>query len=205
MYEYWYSQYDLFEGEDDSWKYCIIKDKPWLEQVFDEMDEEEEWKQASQDIAKDRNATSTIHMASISDVLSNKAPQGRIIAITRTRPNDWQYKCMPVLAPSWRLLKAYKDGYISYQQFKERYLNEMRHLYRSTTILRSFAYECLKESVVLCCYCKSDEFCARAILKEILAKIIHQLKAKVVYPIPQESLEPLKHGEAVEYQISQPK
>ncbi|MBC8230149.1 hypothetical protein H8E77_11430 [bacterium] len=28
VYEYWYAQYDLFEGEDDSWKYCIIKEKP---------------------------------------------------------------------------------------------------------------------------------------------------------------------------------
>ena len=44
VYEYWYSQYDLFEGEDDSWKYCIIKEKPWLEQVFEEMDEEEQWR-----------------------------------------------------------------------------------------------------------------------------------------------------------------
>jgi hypothetical protein len=62
VYEHWYSQYDLFEGEDDSWKYCIIKDKPCsrslsrlhrgspttssygLEQVFDEIDEEERWK-----------------------------------------------------------------------------------------------------------------------------------------------------------------
>ncbi|MFQ6044151.1 MAG: hypothetical protein ACE5PV_25130, partial [Candidatus Poribacteria bacterium] len=42
--------------------------------------------------------------ASIYDVLSNKAPQGKIIAITRSRPKDWKYKCMPVLAPSWRLL-----------------------------------------------------------------------------------------------------
>ena len=59
----------------------------------------------------------------------------------------------------------------------------------------------MKEPVVLCCYCKSDEFCARAILKEILEKIISKLKQKVEYPIPQESLEPPKHEETVEYRV----
>jgi len=205
VYEYWYSQYDLFEGEDDSWKYCIIKDKPWLEQVFEEMDEEERWKKESQLMTKDNNATATIHTASISDVIGNKAPQGKIIAITRSRPKDWKYKCMPVLAPSWRLLKAYKAGYISYQKFKERYLNEMRHLYRSTTILRSFAEECMKEPVVLCCYCKDDKFCARSILKAIIEKIIHKIKQKVEYPIPHQFFELTKHETNVEYQTGRAK
>ena len=214
VYEHWYSQYDLFEGEDDSWKYCIIKEKPWLEQVFDEMDEEEEWKTASQATTTDGNAMATIHTASISDlsavpaqagVIGNKAPKGRIIAITRARPKDWKYECKPIFAPSWRLLKEYKGGYITYHKFKDRYLNEMRHLYRSTTILQEFAKECMKEPVVLCCYCKNDEYCARAILKEILEKIIHKLKQKVEYPIPQEFLELTKHEGAVEYQIGRAK
>ena len=201
VYDYWYAQYDRFEGEDDSWKYCIIKDKPWLEQVFDEIDEEEQWRKEAQSTTTDSNATATIHTASISDVIGNKAPQGRIIAITRSRPKDWPFECKPIFAPSWRLLKAYKGGYINYEKFKERYLNEMRHLYRSTTILRSFADECLKEPVVLCCYCKSDEYCARAILKEILEKIIHQHKPKVVYPVPQKSFNPPKREEAAEYRV----
>jgi len=205
VYDYWYSQYDRFEGEDDSWKYCIIKEKSWLEQVFEEMDEEERWKKESQLMTKDSNAATTIHTASISDVLSNKAPQGKIIAFTRSRPKDWKYKCMPVLAPSWRLLKAYKNHYINYQKFKERYLNEMRHLYRSTSILQEFARECMQESVVLCCYCKGDEFCARGILKEILEKIIHKHKQKVEYPIPQEFLELTKHETVVEYQVGRAK
>jgi len=110
-------------------------------------------------------------------------PQGRIIAITRQRPKDWQYENKPIFAPSWRLLKEYKGGYITYQEFRERYLNEMRHLYRNTTILRSFAEECMKEPVVLCCYCKEDKYCARAITKEILEKIISKLKGEVVYPV----------------------
>ena len=210
VYEYWYSQYDQFEGEDASWKYCNIKEKSWLEQLFEEIDEEERWKQESQLMTKDSNATTTIHTASISDlsavpaqagVLRNKTPQGRIIAITRSRPKDWKYECKPIFAPSWRLLKEYKDGYITYQKFKERYLNEMRYLYRTTTILPEFAKECMRESVVLCCYCKSDEFCARAILKEILEKVILKLKQRVEYPVPQESLELPKHEEAVEYQV----
>ena len=210
VYEHWYAQYDLFEGEDDSWKYCIIKEKPWLEQVFDEIDEEEQWRKEAQSTTTESNATATIHTASISDlsavpaqagVIGNKAPQGRIIAITRSRPKDWRYKCMPVLAPSWHLLKAYKNHYINYHTFKERYLNEMRHLYRSTTILQQFAKECLQEPVVLCCYCKKDEYCARAILKEILEKIISKLKPKVEYPIPQEFLELTKHETVVEYQV----
>lgn len=104
-------------------------------------------------------------------------------------------------APSWRLLKEYKDGYITYQKFHERYLNEMRHLYRSTTLLQEFAKECMRESVVFCCYCKKGEFCARAILKEILEKIISKHKQKVEYPVPQESHRPPKHETVVEYQI----
>jgi hypothetical protein len=114
VYEYWYSQYDRFEGEDDSWKYCIIKDKPWLEQVFDEIDEEEQWRKEAQSTTTDSNSTATIHTASISDVIGNKAPQGRIIAITRSRPKDWKWECKPIFSPSWRLLKEYKNGYITY-------------------------------------------------------------------------------------------
>ncbi len=210
VYEYWYSQYVLFEGEDASWKYCNIKEKSWLEQLFEEIDEEERWKQESQLMTKDSNATTTINTASISDMLRNKEPQGRIIAITRSRPNDWQYENKPIFAPSWRLLKEYKDGYLTYQEFRERYLNEMRYLYRTTTILQEFARECMKEPVVLCCYCKSDEFCARAILKEILEKVILKLKQKVEYPVPpvcvqrtgrQEYHRPPKHETVVEYQV----
>jgi uncharacterized protein YeaO (DUF488 family) len=165
------------------------------------MDEEECWKQNSQLVIPDRNVTVMIHTASISDVLSNNAPQGRIIAITRSRPKDWRWECKPIFAPSWRLLKSYKGGYINHEKFKRRYLNEMRHLYRSTSILQTFAQECMQEPVVLCCYCKSDEFCARAILKEILDKIISKLKQKAVYPVPQESLEAPKREEAAKYQI----
>ena len=205
VYEHWYAQYDYFEGEDPSWKYCNIKDKSWLEQVFEEIDEEEQWKEASQPITIDRNATTTIHTASISDVLSNRTPQGRIIAITRSRPRDWRFECKPIFAPSWRLLKEYKGGYITYPKFRDRYLNEMRHLYRTTTILHSFAKECMKESVVLCCYCKNDKFCARTILKEILEKVILKLKQKVEYPVQQESHKTPKHEEAVEYQIRRSK
>ncbi len=208
VYEYWYSQYVLFEGEDASWKYCNIKEKSWLEQLFEEIDEEERWKQESQLMTKDSNGrvrshalATTIHTASISDVCSNQKPQGRIIAITRSRPKDWKYECKPIFAPSWRLLKEYKGGYLTYQEFKERYLNEMRYLYRTTTILQEFSQECMRESVVLCCYCKSDEFCARAILKGILEKIISKLKQRVEYPVPQESHRPPKHETVVEYQV----
>ena len=123
VYDYWYSQYDRFEGEDDSWKYCIIKDKPCslrsptaspygLEQVFEEMDEEEQWRKEAQSTTTDSNATTTIHTASISDVIGNKTPQGRIIAITCSRPKNWKYKCMPVLAPSWGFLHIPSKKYI---------------------------------------------------------------------------------------------
>jgi len=169
-----------------------IREKGWLDKQFEEIDFEASCKVAT--------ATSTISTASVEKVRLNK-PQGRIIAITRQRLKDWQYENKPIFAPSWRLLKQYKGGYITYQEFRERYLNEMRHLYRNTTILRSFAEECMKEPVVLCCYCKEEKYCARAILKDILEKIISKLKGKVVYPVQQESHKTPKHEEVVEYQV----
>ncbi|MFQ6044649.1 MAG: hypothetical protein ACE5PV_27665 [Candidatus Poribacteria bacterium] len=42
-------------------------------------------------------------------------------------------------------------------------------------------------------------------MKEILEKIIHKLKQKVVYPVPQESLEPPKREEAAKYRVRQTK
>ena len=79
----------------------------------------------------------------------------------------------------------------------------MRHLYCSTTLLQEFARECMRESVVLCCYCKGYKFWARSILKEIIEKIIRKHKQKVEYPIPQEFLELTKHETVVEYQTGE--
>ena len=39
VYDYWYSQYNLFEGEDPSFQYCIIKDKPCLVPIRKMMNE----------------------------------------------------------------------------------------------------------------------------------------------------------------------
>lgn len=114
-----------------------------------------------------------IHTASIFDP---EKPTGRLIAVTRQRPNNWEHEAKPIFAPSWRLLKEFKHGYITQQKFIQRYLNQMRHLYRTTTILTSFAKECLEDDVVLCCYCKQGTFCHRDILKEILTKIIGNLE-----------------------------
>lgn len=114
-----------------------------------------------------------IYTACISD---KEKPKGRLIAVTKQRPKNWPHESKPILGPSWRLLKAYKNGYITQEEFKKRYLAEMRHLYRSTTILKSFAKESMTDDIVLCCYCKQGSFCHRDILKEILEKIIASLK-----------------------------
>ena len=113
-----------------------------------------------------------IHTASIFD---KEKPKGRLIAVTKQRPKNWPHECKPIFGPSWNLLKSYQGGYITQEKFKERYLTEMRHLYRSTTILKTFAQECIEQDVVLCCYCKQGTFCHRDILKQILEKIIENL------------------------------
>jgi len=114
-----------------------------------------------------------IYTASIFD---QDKPRGRLIAVTKQRPKNWQHEAKPIFGPSWRLLKEFNGGYITQKEFKERYLTEMRYLYRGTTILKSFAQECMEDDVVLCCYCKQGAFCHRDILKEILEKIIARLK-----------------------------
>ena len=75
-----------------------------------------------------------------------------------------------IWAPTWEIVMGAKNGIISEQEYKEKYLQLMR----TSLSLNKRAWMALlmKEELVICCYCKAGDFCHRLILaKEILPKL----------------------------------
>jgi len=69
------------------------------------------------------------------------------------------------LSPSQPLLKEYKDGKLSWDQFHSRFLSELTD--QSWSTLESLAKRSLKENICLICY-ERDFPCHRFILIELL-------------------------------------
>lgn len=72
-------------------------------------------------------------------------------------------------APTWDNLKAYKEGRLTEDEYRKRYIEKMRESYRS----QREEWDKLLDMPVLAlaCYCKAGKFCHRHILKEALMKL----------------------------------
>jgi uncharacterized protein YeaO (DUF488 family) len=84
-----------------------------------------------------------------------------------------------VFAPSWDLVRAYKDKEISEEEYTEHYLNMMRLSWRRDHA--RWIEVANLDSVTLLCYCKSGDFCHRTILADMLIKVAESLDIKATY------------------------
>jgi len=77
-----------------------------------------------------------------------------------------------VLAPTWDMVMAFKKGKITWEQYRERYLQLLSERYK--TRRKEFIdliEQARKEDVVLLCYCKDERFCHRTLAKEFLESL----------------------------------
>lgn len=74
-----------------------------------------------------------------------------------------------VFAPSWILLESGQKGWISWDEYRERYYDEMRKSYRAhrDKWLQLLARPC----AVLVCFCPDPAECHRSLLADILGKL----------------------------------
>lgn len=74
-----------------------------------------------------------------------------------------------MFAPSWEMVRAYKAGELSEEDYTKQYYEKMRHSFR---IHRDKWLAFFKQDkVALACYCPPTKFCHRLLLKTILLKI----------------------------------
>lgn len=85
-----------------------------------------------------------------------------------------------VFAPSWELLMAYKGGALSWPEYTERYLDEMRAAFRANPE-PFYAMARRLDNVELICWCNrqkgNDARCHRFLLREILEQVRNSMTA----------------------------
>jgi len=79
-----------------------------------------------------------------------------------------------ILSPSWELLKDYKDGKISWEQYVERFKGEMNND-RCIAEMRKIKWMAKDKDVYLLCYEKSWK-CHRFLLLEMINKLDEEVK-----------------------------
>ena len=100
-------------------------------------------------------------------------PQTIVIDITvqSSRP-PWN-----IFAPTWELVKDYKGGKISENQYTEEYMELMRSRYKNNKdIFQQVIQLAMVENIALACYCPPESFCHRHLLKNIFMSIEPRLQ-----------------------------
>lgn len=88
------------------------------------------------------------------------------VSIARYSPSWFTGYCLKELAPSDSLLKGYKDGVITVEEYRKQYLQHLETV-RWTEVLRRLE-KYAPDGAVLCCYEKPNDFCHRHILSEYM-------------------------------------
>lgn len=100
-------------------------------------------------------------------------PQTIIIDITvqSSRP-PWN-----IFAPTWEMVKDFKGGRISENQYTEEYMELMRSRYKNNKdIFQQVIQLAMVENIALACYCPPESFCHRHLLKNIFMSIEPRLQ-----------------------------
>jgi uncharacterized protein YeaO (DUF488 family) len=78
-----------------------------------------------------------------------------------------------VLAPTWELVMGFKNGKISWKEYKEKYIELLNHRFKT----RKEEFEPLiqmaqtKEIYWFVCFCKDENFCHRKLAKEFIERL----------------------------------
>jgi len=72
------------------------------------------------------------------------------------------------LSPSLKLLKEYKHGFLSWTEYVERFLEEIRNNETALKTIAKYREEAQSQAVFLVCYEKNASRCHRSIIKQII-------------------------------------
>jgi uncharacterized protein YeaO (DUF488 family) len=100
-------------------------------------------------------------------------PQTMIIDITvQSSKPPWN-----IFAPTWEMVKDFKGGRISENQYTEQYMNLMRTRYKDNKeVFQQVIQIAMTGDVALACYCPPEAFCHRHLLKNIFMSIEPRLQ-----------------------------
>ena len=82
------------------------------------------------------------------------------------------------LAPTWELVRGFKSGKLSWEEYERGYLEMLRKVWVSKRGV--FRQLFRMGRVTLVCYCKSDEQCHRRLLREVVVTIGKRYGLEVV-------------------------
>lgn len=100
------------------------------------------------------------------------------VSIARYSPRWFTGYCLKDLAPSDSLLKGYKDGRVSVEEYEKQYLQQLETI-RWTEVLHRLE-KIAPDGVVLCCYEKLNDFCHRHILSEYMRDSGYDVKELLI-------------------------
>lgn len=100
-------------------------------------------------------------------------PQTIVIDITvQSSKPPWN-----IFAPTWEMVKDFKGGRISENQYTEQYMNLMRTRYKDNKeVFQQVIQIAMTGDVALACYCPPEAFCHRHLLKNIFMSIEPRLQ-----------------------------
>jgi len=84
-----------------------------------------------------------------------------------------------IFAPTWNLVMDFKKGLISEDEYTNKYVKLMLESFNNNP--NEWVKFLLKERVVFKCFCKSNSFCHRYILVEILKSICSTVEIHFEY------------------------
>lgn len=78
-----------------------------------------------------------------------------------------------VFAPTWKMVLEFKQGEISWDEYRRQYTDLMRQRYQANA--SAFLEALSSDELIVCCYCKdthaTTKHCHRYILVELLEKV----------------------------------
>jgi uncharacterized protein YeaO (DUF488 family) len=107
----------------------------------------------------------------------DRQKRGCVVGISLSVPRGAQYtKLWPNLYPTSGLLEDWKRGRISWDQYRERYLELLRSRWNHGL---KEEIESLDNDVALCCWERGPEHCHRSIVAEVITKVRPELEVEV--------------------------
>jgi uncharacterized protein YeaO (DUF488 family) len=82
-----------------------------------------------------------------------------------------------IFCPTWDMVKDYKNGHLTKEAYTKRYYQMMRESYTSNKYQWQYLLDQAK--IILCCYCKPNDFCHRYLLADILVKLGAKYKGEI--------------------------
>lgn len=88
---------------------------------------------------------------------------------------------LKLFAPTWEMVRAFKNGTLSEEEYTEQYKALMRQSYKEHKgTWGRVLIDNRNSTLVLCCYCKKGDFCHRHILADILETLAKDIGVEVI-------------------------